>query len=362
MRIEVYPVQYQWSLPAIRTPKLVSPPQRGTLRAGYFSGLNNLVREMGGNPIAILEKHSLDPHIFSNPDNTMPCSAAVNLLEYCSESLNDPLFGLHLAVRQQPEVLGCSVALAQSAPTLRDAIQCLVDFISVSASPESEMELVRSSNTAELRWHSNVGFGDEVQTNYQGLLLQLKTLRMLCRQNLRPLYATVRCHIDMSHVEALQSHLGCKIHGKSRHSAIAFPMELLDRPLETSNHLLFSILSEGLAHLRSSAHGDFAEQVGAVVRQMLTTGQCSIEACASDLHISVRTLQKRLKLRGLTFSDVVQKERIELAKHALQWSNHSIDKISFELGYAEQTSFGRAFKRVTGQTPKNFRFLMNSKR
>jgi transcriptional regulator GlxA family with amidase domain len=66
-------------------------------------------------------------------------------------------------------------------------------------------------------------------------------------------------------------------------------------------------------------------------------------------------LQKRLTQLGIKYSDIVQNERIRLAKHWLQWSNTSLDNIAFQLGYSEQTSFGRAFKRSTGLTPQAFR-------
>ena len=70
---------------------------------------------------------------------------------------------------------------------------------------------------------------------------------------------------------------------------------------------------------------------------------------------STRTLQKRLNRIGVKFTDIVQDERIKLAKHSLRWSDASLDDIAFQLGYSEQTSFGRAFKRATGLTPKEFR-------
>ena len=47
--------------------------------------------------------------------------------------------------------------------------------------------------------------------------------------------------------------------------------------------------------------------------------------------------------------------RMKLAKQALRWTDCSLDDLAFQLGYSEQTSFGRAFKRATGVTPNGFR-------
>lgn len=330
-------------------------PPRGRVRVGYFWGLDALVRRSGRSPAAILEKNGLAPTLFDDPDNTMDCMAVTDLLARCSATLNDPLFGLHLAAAQEPEVFGCSIALAQSAPTFGRALQCLVDFIPVSASPECELELVAIDNGMELRWRSHVGLGDAEQTGYHGVLILFKTLRMLGRQSFRPMYATLTCGIGRAHLDTIQQCLGCRVQGNAAHNAIAFSSASLDVAMPTSNRLTFSILGQGLNQLRTTAGGDFVESVRASIRRKLSGGQCSVSDCAAALHTSTRTLQKRLNRMGIRFSDIVLNERIKLAKQALLWSDASLDEIAFQLGYAEQTSFGRAFKTVTGLTPKVFR-------
>ncbi|HEX7874651.1 MAG TPA: helix-turn-helix domain-containing protein [Sphingobium sp.] len=55
------------------------------------------------------------------------------------------------------------------------------------------------------------------------------------------------------------------------------------------------------------------------------------------------------------FSDIVEGERERLARIYLQTLSMSLEEIAERLGYGEQTSFGRAFKRWTGVTPQRFR-------
>lgn len=330
-------------------------PAQGTVRVGYFWGLDRLVRSLGGNPEAILDGQGLDPHLFDDPDNTLECIAAVDLLAYCSRSLNAPLFGMLLAAQQDPEVFGCALTLAQAAPDMRQALQSLVDYIPVSASPECELELVETGSAVEFRWRSNIGLGDDVQTGYHGLSIILKALQMLGRQQFRPKYGSLTCQINRADMEQLRRQVGCPVRGGSVHNAIAFSADLLDQPLPTSNRLSFYILSQGLNQLRATLQGDFVEKVRSCVRNELAQGRCTVGACAESLKTSTRTLQKRLNRLDVKFSEIVLDERIKLAKHALLWSDHSLDEIAFQLGYAEQTSFGRAFKNATGLTPKAFR-------
>jgi len=330
-------------------------PTRGTVRVGYFWGLDKLVRELGGDPLAILEGRGLDAHTFDDPDNTIDCMAAIDLMEHCGSTLQDPLFGLHLAAMQEPGVFGCVVALAQAAPTFRQAIQCLVDFIPVSASPECELALVTTGDTAALRWRSDIGLGDEAQTYFHGLFIVHKTLQSIGRQHFRPQGASLGCALQRADAEAITRHLGYPVTGRSRHNAITFAAAHLDRPLPTSNRLAFSILQLGLANLQRASRGDYVENLRASIRRGLAAGHCTVGSCARDLHTSTRTLQKRLNRLGRKFSDVVRDERIRMARHALACSDYSLDEIAFQLGYAEQTSFGRAFKHATGFTPKAYR-------
>ena len=69
----------------------------------------------------------------------------------------------------------------------------------------------------------------------------------------------------------------------------------------------------------------------------------------------MRTLQANLSDYGLIFSDIVEKQRIDLAKVYLEGGELSLDDVAASLGYSEASSFGRAFKRWTGSTPQRYR-------
>ncbi len=71
--------------------------------------------------------------------------------------------------------------------------------------------------------------------------------------------------------------------------------------------------------------------------------------------VSVRTLQSRLSEENHSFSDMLEHQREELAKSYLRQEHFSLDDVAANLGYSEQSSFGRAFKRWTGVTPKQYR-------
>ena len=144
-------------------------PSHGTIQNGYLRGLVELVRSRGCDPRRLLERNDIDSRTFEDPDQHTKCASAVNLLESCSGLLHDPLFGMRLAELQGPDAFGCAATLARAAPTLRVALQSLVDYVPVAASPDCEVEMVTGREVAELRWRTDTGLGDSEQVNYQGL-------------------------------------------------------------------------------------------------------------------------------------------------------------------------------------------------
>jgi AraC-like DNA-binding protein len=68
-----------------------------------------------------------------------------------------------------------------------------------------------------------------------------------------------------------------------------------------------------------------------------------------------RTLQRRLSIENCVFVDLVSSVREEMARRLLANRNVAIAEAAFVLGFSDQSSFTRSFKRWTGQTPAAFR-------
>lgn len=67
--------------------------------------------------------------------------------------------------------------------------------------------------------------------------------------------------------------------------------------------------------------------------------------------MSTRTLQRKLKDEGTTFSETIDGVRRELAEAYIRDQNLTLTEISFLLGFGDTSSFSRAYKRWTGQPP-----------
>lgn len=330
-------------------------PTKGQVRAANLQGFVEFALQHNADARRILAAFDIDTHALTNPDAHVGTRNLVAMFEYCSELFGNPLFGLHLALRQPPEVFGCVTALARSSPDLRTALRGLVEYTPIIHSPEAAPELVELGEVANLRWQvtHDVGFND--QANLQAVGLQVKLLRSLAGERFRPRLIELVVDCRQQEADKMGALLGCPVRVRSRQNAIHFDTAELDAHLPTADRVLHRLLGGYLDRVRSLRNPSFVDRVRDYARGALPNGSCTIERCAEKFGLSVRTVQSRLAEGHTSFTGVVEELRLSLAKSHLEGSDATLDEIAEVLGYGEQTSFGRAFKRWTGMTPKQYR-------
>ena len=112
-----------------------------------------------------------------------------------------------------------------------------------------------------------------------------------------------------------------------------------------------------LARKKALAIGDatLVERVHRTLRTLLLHGRSSGADVAQSLAMHRRTLQRRLRAEGTTFQQVLDRVRFAVAKDLLEDSTAAVIDISAALGYADDVSFIRAFRRWTSTTPGTWR-------
>jgi AraC-like DNA-binding protein len=326
---------------------LDTTPCAGQTRAANLTGFFDYARRKGADPRGILERHGIKPRALSDPDAHVTCQSLVDVFEYCSTIFFDPLFGLHFANGQDPDVFGCITALCRAAPDVRTAISCLIEYVPIVHSPEAALELIEGAQTAELRWHVASDLGVNDQANLQALILNLKLLRMIGGPGFKPSYIQLTIDARPNDVTEIGNLVGCRIHNRAPNNAIGFPRHALEMPIASSNRLLYRLLGGYLDCVKKANRASLADRVRDYIRGGLPLGTCAIERCADKLGMSVRTLQDHLAHDSLSFSELMEQQRLTLAKLYLRNEDASLDEVAEWLGYGEQTSFGRAFKRWT---------------
>ena len=96
------------------------------------------------------------------------------------------------------------------------------------------------------------------------------------------------------------------------------------------------------------------EQVKQTLKRSLAGRRPSLQDVAQQLHLSVRTLQRRLTDADINFKQLVEDTRRELARQYLQ-STIELTEVAFLLGYEDANSFFRAFQCWEGTSPGEWR-------
>jgi len=150
--------------------------------------------------------------------------------------------------------------------------------------------------------------------------------------------------------------LGVPVRHRSPVAALVLPESMWSLPLRRADPYLHGTLGnsvEGLGLLRSAAD-ELELAIRARLRDALADRGAEMHRVARLLGLSVRTLQRRLASSGRSWSDVVEAFRRDEAVRLLAGPTPLVE-ITARLGYREQTSFTRAFRRWTGQTPAQWR-------
>lgn len=135
-----------------------------------------------------------------------------------------------------------------------------------------------------------------------------------------------------------------------------YAAELIERPLDGANPELArandQIVIEHLARLERS---QLAHKVRSLIVSMLPDGVPNAEQIAAQVHLSPRSLQRKLADEGTSYSALLEASREELARAYLAGGTHTVSEVTFLLGFSDVSAFSRAFRRWTGMAPSAYR-------
>lgn len=144
--------------------------------------------------------------------------------------------------------------------------------------------------------------------------------------------------------------------GRDGRPILRFASHWLDHPLPQANPHAFALaeaMCRDLVSPRRSRHG-IVEHVRIHVAQRLESGSPMADVAAA-LGLSERSLRRRLEEAGTSYRQVLDEVRQSAAEDLLASGVLRVEDVARRLGYAEATSFGAAYRRWTGRTPRSGR-------
>jgi AraC-like DNA-binding protein len=160
-----------------------------------------------------------------------------------------------------------------------------------------------------------------------------------------------------AHAKTIERHFGCRVVCGAPKNAIVFRTSDAQQRFVTRNAELLAVLAPQFEEelKRDADDENFVERVRLAVQQHLIGRRPNIEDIAGALHISARTLQRRLQDEGSSFQRVLGEARRHLARHYLNNSTLELNEAAYLLGYEDGNSFVRAFRSWEGVPPARWR-------
>lgn len=155
---------------------------------------------------------------------------------------------------------------------------------------------------------------------------------------------------------AIEAYLGCPIRFGEQ-TKVSFAAQDVRLPFHTANPEVWRLLGPEVSGRSGRGRGPepIAAQVRAVLAEREPLSDLALTDAARALGLSARTLQRRLRQEGTGYRALVDEVLCERAERLLIDTDTPVTEVGDALGFADASSFFRAFRRWTGLTPGSFR-------
>lgn len=313
------------------------------------------LRQQGFDPLEVAAEAGIDLAKGANPDWRVGQQTFNDFLQRSVAVTDDEAFGLLAAEQLQPQVLH-SLGLAWlTSDTVYDGLLRLQRFARmVSTALELRVEEEGDSVHLFLGIDPRVNNGAPAGHDYA-----VGIIARMCHLTLGEYLAPVSVWMDRPaplQPERWEYLLSSRVVFGAEFTRISWSRADIMEPLVTGDPGLARINDEHtIAYLESFLAKTITRSVVDKIVEKLPDGPPSQPQIASALHVSNRTLQRRLKEEGTSFIDLLHDTRMQLACKYLRSPGRSVVETAYLLGFSESSTFSRAFKRWHGVSPAEYR-------
>ena len=292
----------------------------------------------------------------------IPIRTALELLELAVVRTGDPALGLRAALEVEAGDFELFEYAAVSSRTLGDSIPIIQRYLRL-LNDALEIELERRAGRAILRFSSRVPLTRaasdfQLAAFYQGFVRCVFS-KTDCR---REVWRTHERPADASLYQ--RAFEGAELRFGMPCDAIVTEEQLLERDFGDTDlklhALLCRIAEERLAELPLAQ--PLTQRVRATIVAELRGGNPSVEWVAQRLHVSRRTLARKLDLEGTCFKAILDDLRRGLARRYLALDGLGVSEVAALLGFSDAAAFHRAFRRWWNLSPSEYRRAQRSAR
>lgn len=304
----------------------------------------------------LVSRAGLDPGLLEATDRMVPLVDVMRLFLAALAACNDPAMGFEVGRQVKArsyQVLGYAIL---SSATLGEAIQRLIRFEKLSGNLGATTVEQRDEGRVRLVWHCPVAGEPGRYLTEAAITGWVTFARQLVEQDASPLEVCF-AHAGQADPARYEAHFRCPVRFSAAFSGVEIPEAYLDLPLAGADPGLSGLMEREASALLADydIQANLINATRREVYRLLADGEPTVEQVSARLGLAERTMQSRLRKQGTSFQEVLDGLRKTLAAIYIQDRRLSLTEIALLLGFSEQSSFTRAYRRWHGQSPAQAR-------
>jgi AraC-like DNA-binding protein len=310
------------------------------------------------NPEPLYKKAGINPELLLNPSARININQVDALWEQAADIIEDPCFAIDMAEFWHPSHMGALGYAWLASSTLRQGFNRAVRYIHVVT---EDLNLDVADTPAGFK--ISIDLEDSIFTLPQHHDLVLSIIMHMCRFNFGE--ELIPTEVKLAHPEPacskkITDYFCTEVQFEAEQTSLTIARAEVDRVLPSGNKQIALMHDEMLMrYLVEIKKGDIVQQVQSIILENLPDGQVTDRLVASELNLSERSMQRRLKEHKTTFRFLLDGVREMVAKQYIENPMNRMSDIAFLLGFSEQSAFSRAFKKWTGKSPVEYRNSLN---
>ncbi|KIF81301.1 AraC family transcriptional regulator [Noviherbaspirillum autotrophicum] len=329
----------------------IEPPHK-------IATLAELLQEEGVAASQLLKGSGLDPDQLYAPATRVASRQLLTVYGNALRLSRDPGIALKAGKRIRITHFGMYGYALLSSPTPRDAIDFAIKYRSLAATLLG-LRFEETEHDAFWEFSDVLSLGAHSDLFRFVLEFQLGTQLSVHGDILgRPVTPTEICvaYAAPRHASAYKELLGCPVRFGQDRNQLRFSRDLLEQPLAFANPATIAVVRQTCDQLLTelkAASGMAGKVFGILMAQ---PGRFpDIETVAHQLHMTSRTLRRKLQSQETSYQTILNNVRKQLAMDYLRKTRMSNEDIAASLGFSDAPNFRQAFKKWTGTTPSEFR-------
>jgi AraC-like DNA-binding protein len=332
--------------------------RRAPVIPGTFSTLGLLpvaraLPALGIEPERVFGRCGLPLDQLADPSARLPASLEFEAWDAVVEVSGDPLIGLRLADVVSQGALGAYEYLLRNSTSLRSALERAQRYLRLM--DDNAVVSVLEGDETILR----LDHGDGIPRPPPSLECIFAVVTRVVSQYFGPgTVGEVRFqHARRGELQEYARRFGCPVLFEHPHAELVFVPGSLDRHNTHADPRLGEVLEHQVQRMLADIPDEdpWSQRARLQLAQLLAAGDASLPRLAEAMHLSARTLRRRLLDHHTSYKQLLDDVRRDIAYYYVARTEESFDQIAGRLGFAEASAFYRAFKRWADTTPAAYR-------